>query len=72
MTNILTVSSTKTCKRCPYKYRLRYGLGIRPVREAKPLRKGSAWHLGLELLGAGESMDFVAEAIGRNYADRPD
>lgn len=46
--NLLTQSSLSTYRRCPRQYYYRYELGLIREQTAKPLRFGSAYHLGLE------------------------
>lgn len=72
MKHILTTSSARTCKQCPYKYYLRYVLGLRRDREATPLRFGTNWHLGLERLGEGVPIDGVCGEVAANYSTRPE
>jgi hypothetical protein len=50
MRRILSASAISCLKSCPFKYRNAYHLGLRPIEEAEPLRIGSNWHEGLELL----------------------
>lgn len=47
---ILSASAISCLKSCPFKYRNMYNLGIRRIEDAEPLRIGSNWHEGLELL----------------------
>jgi len=72
MTHVLTASSTKTCKQCPYKYYLRYVVGLRRDREATPLRFGGNWHRGLELLGQGCVAADMQGQLATEYRDRPE
>jgi hypothetical protein len=46
----LSASSIAAFKSCPTRYRLGYVEGIRPAQDAQPLRFGTAWHTGLEIL----------------------
>jgi hypothetical protein len=68
MKKTLTHSSISTFKTCNYKYWLRYELGINKAEESKPLRFGSAYHRGLELLSNGHSFADACEDIRDGYA----
>jgi hypothetical protein len=46
----VSASSIAAFKTCPTKYRIAYVEAIRPERDAEPLRMGTAWHRGLEVL----------------------
>lgn len=72
LNNILTTSSTKTLKDCPYKFFLCYMLGIRQDREAEYFRFGHNWHMAMEMLGKRLGVDAAVDAIRANYAVRPD
>jgi hypothetical protein len=48
---ILSASAISALKACPMKYRNAYILGIRPAEGVEPLRVGSSWHEGQEILG---------------------
>lgn len=49
-TNHISASSISAFKACPTRYRLAYVEAIRPATDAQPLRMGTAWHKGLEVL----------------------
>lgn len=49
-TIVLSASAASCLKACPFKYRNAYYLGIRRVEEAEPLRVGSNWHEGLDMM----------------------
>ena len=67
--DILTHSSTRTYQTCPRKFFYAYELGIRPIHNVNPLRQGGAFHLGLELLKAGNAEQEAADAVLDAYAD---
>lgn len=46
----ISASSISSYKSCPIRYRLAYVEGIRPAQDTEPLRMGTAWHKGLEVL----------------------
>jgi hypothetical protein len=46
----VSASSIAAFKTCPTKYRIAYVEAVRPERDAEPLRIGTAWHKGLEVL----------------------
>jgi hypothetical protein len=46
--SLLTNSEAKTFRRCPREHHLAYDLGLRPKKEAGPLRFGTLLHKGLE------------------------
>ena len=52
--NLLTNSRMSTFKTCPRKHLYKYEQGVRRDTDAKPLRMGSAVHLGLDLKCKGE------------------
>jgi hypothetical protein len=60
-----------TMKTCAKRYEFAYEIGLRPDRDAQPLRMGSAVHLGLDLRAQGKTLAEVVQAIMDNYADRP-
>lgn len=57
---------------CPRKHWYRYELGLRPTREATPLRFGSAYHLGLDVLKATGDLSAACQRVRDNYADVPE
>lgn len=57
MDHRLTNSQLSTAKTCLRKHQLAYVLGIRPDRDAMPLRMGKAFHLGLDEKSKGKSAD---------------
>jgi len=69
--HVLTASSTRAHKKCPYLYYLQYVLGIRPAIEEQALRFGKAWHRCLELLAGGQSVEQVVAQIDQWYAQCP-
>lgn len=52
--DLITNSRLSALKSCPRKHYFGYELGLRPDTSAKPLRMGSAYHVGLEAWGEGE------------------
>lgn len=68
--NLLTHSRRSCLAACPRKHFYRYELGVRRGGDAKPLRRGSAVHNGLELLAKGDS-DWLYKALD-SYATCPD
>ena len=66
----LTHSQMACAKTCLRKHCLAYELGIRRDEEAKPLRMGSAVHLGLDLRAKGQDMQAVLSAVGGEYAQQ--
>ena len=46
----VSASSIAAFKACPMRYRLAYVEGLRVAQEPQPLRFGTAWHKGLEIL----------------------
>ena len=69
--DLLTHSRMATFKTCPRKHYFKYDLGIVRDRDSAPLRFGGNFHLGLELLGKGESLTDVCQTIRQQYADPP-
>jgi len=47
---ILSASAISTLKACPFKYRNRYVLGLRKIETPEPLRVGTNWHEGLDVM----------------------
>ena len=47
---VLSASAISTLKQCPWKFRNAYVHGIRPIEDAEPLRIGTLYHEGQELL----------------------
>lgn len=70
-TDIITNSRLRSLKTCPRQHYYRYEKGLRSEREAPALRFGSAFHLGLELIGNGMHIDDAAEHIRDRYAVVP-
>ena len=46
----ISASSIASYKACPTRFRIAYVEALRPERDAEPLRMGTCWHKGLELL----------------------
>lgn len=66
--NVITHSRMTAAKTCLRKHWFQYEFGIRPTVTAKPLRQGSAYHLGLDLLAQGVAVA-VADAVAQATAD---
>jgi hypothetical protein len=48
----VSASSISSFKACPIRYRIAYVEGLRVAQEPQPLRFGTAWHKGLQVLAA--------------------
>jgi hypothetical protein len=57
----VSASSIAAFKTCPTKYRIAYVEAIRPEQDAQPLRFGTCWHKGLEVL---ETPDLLVVELG--------
>lgn len=69
--NLLTHSRTSCAKTCLRKHYYQYELGVRVAFESRPLRMGSAVHLGLELYAdSGNQETAIAAAVG-GYDELP-
>lgn len=71
----LSATSIAAFKACPMRYRLGYVEGIRQAEVSQPLRFGTAWHTGLELLSDASLPDPLGAAIDAAtavYATVPD
>ena len=69
--NLLTNSRMSTYKTCPRKHYYRYEIGVRRDTDAKPLRMGSAVHLGLDLKCKGEEETAALLAATDSYDQFP-
>lgn len=69
--DILTHSRESTYKRCSKEAYFAYELGIRPDDTAKPLRMGSAYHIGLEARSAGKSLEDACGLATAQYEVLP-
>ena len=67
----LTYSRLRTAKECLRKHYLLYGLGLRPEREAAPLRIGRVFHRGLELMSRMDRDAAILEAVAGYDAGPP-
>jgi len=67
----LTHSRIACLRTCFRKHFWAYEQRIRPVRDAQPLRLGSAYHQGLARLARGESIEAVIQATHDAYATPP-
>ncbi|KKN25535.1 hypothetical protein LCGC14_0883730 [marine sediment metagenome] len=70
----LTNSEMQAMKDCSRKAQLAYQLGIRPRTEPRPLRVGSAFHLGLDLFAQSRSgaIDLSLEACEAHVISKYD
>lgn len=66
--NLLTNSSVNTFFECQRKYFLKYEIGLRSIHNATPLRFGSAFHLGLEIIKNGCPVSDAESVIREAYA----
>lgn len=69
--NLLTHSRRQCRKTCPRKHYYRYELGVRRAETARPLRMGSAVHVGLDLRAQGCSTDEAIVRAVRSYEEAP-
>ena len=63
----ISMSSIKCFLTCRRKYCLRYVEGLEPLRKARPLSMGGAFHKGLEILWNGGDMTAAREAVAASY-----
>lgn len=56
----LSASSIAAFKACPTRYRIGYVEAIRQAQEPQPLRMGTAWHKGLEILSMPAGTQYIA------------
>jgi hypothetical protein len=68
----VSASSIAAFKACPKRYRIGYVEAIREAVEAQPLRFGTNWHKGLEVLGIHGELELAIEAATTGYATVPD
>lgn len=66
----ITNSQKQCAMTCLRKHQLSYVLGIRQDEDAKPLRMGKAFHLGLECYGNGETPDSAVLSAVKEYDER--
>lgn len=59
----VSASSIAAFKSCPIRYRIAYVEGLRQAQEPQPLRMGTAWHKGLEILEAPIGTVFSVHGI---------
>lgn len=67
--NVLTHSAESCFRACPRRYRINYGIGLRPAHDSDALRVGSAFHIGLEELKDGNGESGAEEAIRITYSE---
>lgn len=66
----LTTHSAESCfRQCPRKYELAYVRGLRTINTKDPLRIGSAFHKGIEVLKAGGPESMAANVVRTAYAE---
>lgn len=65
--NLITNSLAECFKKCRKQYYWAYECRIRRAIDARPLRMGTTFHLGLDLLKKGESLDAALETIRTIY-----
>lgn len=63
----LTGSEMQCAKTCARRHQIAYLMRIRPDNDAKPLRMGKAFHLGLEAYGNGETPDSAVLTAVKEY-----
>jgi len=68
----LSASSIWSFKKCPTHYRLSYVEGLKEAQEPEPLRMGTAWHKGLEVLESGGGMEAAVLAACDVYTVVPE
>lgn len=67
---VLTHSAMRTLRTCPEKYRLAYEEGVRPERQAEPLRVGSHFHAAI---AAENPLQFILDTYSQAPAfETPD
>ena len=69
---LLTHSRMASAKTCLRKHYFEYELGVRRDRSSQPLRMGAAFHVGLDALGRGDTVEESAETAIESYAVTPD
>lgn len=57
----ISASSISSFKACPTRFRLGYSEGIRLAIEPQPLRFGTNWHKGLEILGFPNGTQYITK-----------
>lgn len=68
----LTHSRIGTYKTCPKKHYFAYELGLRPARQAKPLRFGNAIHEALDRRAKGDDVETAIGAGLEVYGETPE
>jgi len=64
---LLTNSRSTSFKVCRRRHWYEYEIGLRPIVDAKALRMGTAFHVGLEQLKASADIEDAVEKVGRFY-----
>lgn len=72
MKQLLTHSRMQTFKNCRRQHEYAYQIGLRRIDDARALRMGKAFHLGLELLGKGMGTDAICSRIRTTYENCPE
>jgi hypothetical protein len=72
MTELLTHSRMTAFKTCRRLHQFQYIRGLRRDIDSKPLRQGSAFHAGVEVLGNGGSVEEATAAAYGAYGDCPE
>jgi hypothetical protein len=68
----VSASSIASFKRCPIAYKIAYVDMLRQAEEAAPLRIGTNWHMGVEILEAGGTVEEAIAAATEGYNTIPD
>ena len=71
MNCLLTSTRLASLRKCPRLHFYRYELGLTRIVSAAPLRFGSGFHLGQELLNTGRSIEEVIQNVAADYATIP-
>ena len=66
--NLITHSRMSSFKTCRKRHFWEYEVGIRPTTDAKALRMGSAYHLGLDRLKTNQGIQVAVDSV-RGYYD---
>jgi hypothetical protein len=68
----ISASSIAAFKACPVRYRIGYVEALREAVEPQPLRFGTAWHKGKEILKSGGTMEQAINAATEVYQTVPE
>lgn len=72
MKDLLTYSRQSSFKTCRRKCQYEYEIGLRKTTDAKPLRMGTAYHEGLDVLKQTGDIGQAIHAVLYEYANCPD